>query len=35
MALREMQIIQSLGEEMSWLEREISWGAARGNYTIK
>ena len=27
MALTQMQIIQSLGEAMSWLEREISWGA--------
>ena len=26
MALTQMQIIQSLGEAMSWLEREISWG---------
>lgn len=27
MALTQMQIIQSLGEAMNWLEREISWGA--------
>jgi len=27
MALTQMQIIQSLGEAMSWLERELSWGA--------
>ena len=27
LALTQMQIIQSLGEAMSWLEREISWGA--------
>lgn len=27
MALSQMQIIQSLGEAMSWLERELSWGA--------
>jgi hypothetical protein len=27
MALTQMQIIQSLGEAMSWLEREMSWGA--------
>ncbi|MBQ4832585.1 hypothetical protein J8L70_04960 [Pseudoalteromonas sp. MMG010] len=26
MALSQMQIIQSLGEAMSWLERELSWG---------
>lgn len=25
MALTQMQIIQSLGEAMSWLERELSW----------
>jgi len=27
MALTQMQIIQSLGEAMNWLEREISWGS--------
>ncbi|AQQ52259.1 DUF6998 domain-containing protein [Planococcus lenghuensis] len=27
MALTQMQIIQSLGEAMNWLERELSWGA--------
>ncbi|WP_417507858.1 DUF6998 domain-containing protein [Marinomonas gallaica] len=26
MALTQIQIIQSLGESMSWLERELSWG---------
>ena len=26
MALTQMQIIQSLGEAMSWFEREITWG---------
>ena len=26
MALTQMQIIQSLGEAMSWFEREIQWG---------
>jgi len=26
MALTQMQIIQSLGEAMSWLERELNWG---------
>jgi hypothetical protein len=26
MALTQMQIIQSLGEAMSWFEREINWG---------
>ncbi len=26
MAMTQMQLIQSLGEAMSWLEREISWG---------
>jgi hypothetical protein len=26
MALSQMQIIQSLGEAMNWLEREIGWG---------
>ncbi|WP_092762823.1 hypothetical protein [Rhodoferax sp. OV413] len=26
MALTQMQIIQSLGEAMSWFERELSWG---------
>jgi hypothetical protein len=26
MSLTQMQIIQSLGEAMSWLERELSWG---------
>ena len=25
MALTQMQIIQSLSEAMSWLERELSW----------
>ncbi|MEL0603470.1 hypothetical protein [Pseudoalteromonas undina] len=25
MALTQMQIIQSLGEAVSWLERELSW----------
>jgi hypothetical protein len=27
LALTQMQIIQSLGEAMNWLEREVSWGA--------
>jgi hypothetical protein len=27
LALSQMQIIQSLGEAMNWLEREIGWGA--------
>ncbi len=27
MALTQMQIIQSLGEAMNWLERELSWGS--------
>lgn len=27
MALTQMQIIQSLGEAMNWLEKELSWGA--------
>jgi len=26
MAMTQMQIIQSLGEAMSWLERELAWG---------
>ena len=26
MALTQMQLIQSLGEAMNWLEREINWG---------
>ncbi|EIO4614663.1 TPA: hypothetical protein NKP23_004452 [Vibrio parahaemolyticus] len=26
MALTQIQVIQSLGESMSWLEREINWG---------
>ncbi|MEH6397107.1 MULTISPECIES: DUF6998 domain-containing protein [Pseudoalteromonas] len=26
MALTQIQVIQSLGESMSWLERELSWG---------
>jgi hypothetical protein len=26
MALTQMQLIQSLGEALSWLERELSWG---------
>jgi hypothetical protein len=26
MALTQMQIIQSLGEAMSWFERELGWG---------
>lgn len=26
MALTQMQIIQSLGEAMNWLEREVNWG---------
>ena len=26
MALAQMQLIQSLGEAMSWFERELSWG---------
>jgi hypothetical protein len=26
MALTQMQLIQSLGEAMAWLERELSWG---------
>ncbi|WP_172370425.1 DUF6998 domain-containing protein [Sporosarcina jiandibaonis] len=33
MALTQMQIIQSLGEAMSWLEREISWGASPAELT--
>lgn len=28
MALTQVQIIQSLGEAMNWLEREVSWGVA-------
>lgn len=28
MALTQMQIIQSLGEAMTWLERELAWGVA-------
>lgn len=28
MALTQIQIIQSLGEAMNWLERELSWGVA-------
>ncbi|MDM0084751.1 hypothetical protein QTI17_29540 [Variovorax sp. J31P179] len=28
MAMSQMQLIQSLGEAMSWFEREISWGVA-------
>jgi hypothetical protein len=28
MALTQMQIIQSLGEAMTWFERELSWGVA-------
>ncbi len=28
MALTQMQIIQSLGEAMSWFERELEWGVA-------
>ena len=28
MALTQMQIIQSLGEAMSWFERELNWGVA-------
>jgi len=28
MALTQMQIIQSLGEAMSWFERELQWGVA-------
>lgn len=27
MALSQLQIIQSLGEAMNWLEKELSWGA--------
>jgi len=30
MALSQMQIIQSLGEAMNWLERELNWGVAAG-----
>jgi len=26
MAMTQMQIVQSLGEAMSWLEKELSWG---------
>jgi hypothetical protein len=26
MALTQIQIIQSLGEAMTWLERELNWG---------
>ena len=26
MALTQMQLIQSLGEAMTWFERELSWG---------
>ena len=26
MAMTQMQIIQSLGEAMSWFERELQWG---------
>ncbi len=26
MALTQIQVIQSLGESMSWLERELNWG---------
>jgi len=26
MALTQMQIIQSLGEAMTWFERELTWG---------
>ena len=26
MALTQMQLIQSLGEAMSWFERELNWG---------
>ena len=26
MALTQMQLIQSLGEAMCWLERELNWG---------
>ncbi len=28
MALNQMQLIQSLGEAMAWLERELGWGVA-------
>jgi hypothetical protein len=28
MALTQIQIIQSLGEAMNWLESELSWGVA-------
>lgn len=28
MALTQVQVIQSLGEAMNWLERELSWGVA-------
>ncbi|WP_018969044.1 DUF6998 domain-containing protein [Rubritalea marina] len=28
MALSQIQVIQSLGEAMNWLERELSWGVA-------
>lgn len=28
MALTQMQLIQSLGEAMAWLERELQWGVA-------
>ncbi len=28
MALTQMQLIQSLGEAMSWFERELAWGVS-------
>ncbi len=30
MALSQIQIIQSLGESLSWFERELSWGVKEG-----
>lgn len=33
MAMTQMQIIQSLGEAMSWLERELGWGVPPNNVT--
>jgi len=33
MALNQMQIIQSLGEAMSWFERELNWGVSSRELT--
>lgn len=33
MALTQIQTIQSLGESLSWLEREIGWGTPLGELT--